>query len=112
VRFISSRRFCGNADAPCPLDLSAEPRYAQIVVHALAPPTGGGGVGVYGQIERGMRFAECGPFVRGRKGAAHCVELASVGSSEEPAAARASLETDVALMHQPMMGTAEGDEIG
>src|ERR1700728_2128535 len=69
---------------------------SQIVVHALAAPAGGGGVGIDVNAELGVGVFQGLPVVGVGSGAANDLEVPSVRMQEAPAAAVLGFDGDLA----------------
>src|ERR1700737_1049223 len=83
---ISSLRcFRGNvACVPCALFLTAQHPHAELIVHALAAPAGGGRVAVDVDALSGVRLPQRAPFINRCRLAILDLELSSIGSQEPP----------------------------
>src|SRR3984885_6623380 len=77
----------------------AEHPDSQIVVHALAAPAGGGGIGVDVNAELGVSVFEFLPVVGVGSGAANDLEVPAVRMQESPAAAILGFDRDLALVN-------------
>src|SRR5579859_1373020 len=110
--------FCGNvgiagsaghagsvavAKPPGTRGLLAEHPDPQLIVHALAAPTGGGGVAIDANAQLGMRVPQFVPRVGARRRTADHLVMPPVRTHEAPAALRLGLDSDLSLMHQTMV---------